>query len=90
MVFFWWTKYLPFTKFASYLAPWLLKLALNSLVAGTANPMILTSYFSTFFVSQMLKTFFDGKRIEVNGQITRLAFLDISFRVYRSLLGLDL
>lgn len=73
-----------------YLGPYILKLSLNTLVKGGATPLSLAAMFFTFGFSQVARTYFDGRRIKVNGQITRLAFLDISAKVYESLLNLDL
>lgn len=77
-------------KGLGYLIPIIIRTAMNSLVAGAATPLYLAALFSTFGFSQILRTYMEGSRIIINGQITRLAFLDISTRVYESLLNLDL
>lgn len=72
------------------MAPYLVKLATNALVAATASPLYLGMLFGAFGMSQVLRTYIDGSRIRINGQITKFAFLDVSTRVFESLLSLDL
>lgn len=81
---------LALDKMAGYATPYLLKTALNLVVSASISPSSLATLFGAYWSSQILKTFFEGKRITINSQITRLAYMDMAMRIYSSLLNLDL
>lgn len=74
----------------AFMNPLAMKVILNALAAHTATPFSVIGIMSGVAFVKILREYLDGKRIIINGQVTKHVYIETTVRIYETLMNLDL